>query len=46
MFNLVDNVLQTVLHLSRDPGCIINLGVISVGHMGEWVIASREKDND
>ena len=38
--------MQTVLHLSRDPGSIIHLGIITLPNSKEWVIASREKEND
>ena len=39
-------MLLTVLYLSRDPGSIINLGIITLPNSKEWVIASREKEND
>lgn len=46
VYNLHENYLQTVLHLSRDPRPILNMGIITLPNNQEWVIASREKEND
>ncbi len=47
VFNLEDNCnFISLLHLSRNPGDIINLGVITHPMKGEYVIASRERGGD
>jgi hypothetical protein len=47
VYNVENNCnFISLLHLSRNPGDIINLGVIKSPIKGEYVIASRERGGD
>lgn len=41
VYNLKENYLQTVLHLSREPRSILSMGIITLPNQQDWVIASR-----
>lgn len=48
VFNLLENCLQSVLHVGMNPRRILSMGVATItasANRGEWVLCSRERDD-